>query len=51
MAALTSSTSNPPGIKVPSFEQKQYGSSHSAGLHFNARSVGASVTGAGAAKI
>lgn len=45
---LTSSGSNPPGIRVPSFEQKQYGRSHSAGLHFFARSVGGSVIGAGA---
>lgn len=45
---LTSSGSNPPGINVPSFEHKQNGNSHSAGLHFPAKSVGGSVTGAGA---
>lgn len=45
---LTSSASNPPGIIVPSFEQKQYGNVHSNGSHFFAKSIGASVIGAGA---
>lgn len=45
---LTSSGSNPPGINVPSFEQKQYGKLHSARWHFSAKSVGGSVIGAGA---
>ena len=45
---FTSSGSRPPGIKVPSFEQKQYGSAHSLGLHFTAKSIGGSVIGAGA---
>lgn len=35
-------------MMVPSFEQKQYGNVHSAGSHFFAKSIGASVTGAGA---
>ena len=33
---------------MPSFEQKQYGNTHSAGSHFFAKSTGASVIGAGA---
>lgn len=33
---------------VPSFEQKQYGNVHSARSHFFAKSIGASVSGAGA---
>lgn len=33
---------------MPSFEQKQYGNAHSAGSHFFAKSIGASVIGAGA---
>lgn len=46
----TLSASKPPGICVPSFEQKQYGSWHSSVLHFCALSTGASVTVAGAEK-
>lgn len=45
---LTSSASKPPGITVPSFEQKQYGNVHSARSHFFAKSSGVSVIGAGA---
>lgn len=48
---LTSSGSKPPGITVPSLEQKQYGNVHSSELHFCAKSIGASVGGAGAIKI
>lgn len=48
MEILTSSGAIPPGIRVPSFEQKQYGSSHSARSHFLAKSTGVSVIGAGA---
>lgn len=47
---LTFSGSKPPGIIVPSFEQKQYGNVHSPESHFFAKSVGASVIGAGAVK-
>lgn len=47
-STLTLSGSKPPGIKVPSFEQKQYGSSHWDRSHFVAKSNGASVIGAGA---
>lgn len=46
---LTSSGAKPPGIWVPSLEQKQYGNSHWAESHFLARSIGVSVIGAGAA--
>lgn len=45
---LTSAGSRPPGINVPSLEQKQYGNWHSAGSHFVAKSSGTSVIGAGA---
>lgn len=38
----------PPGIVVPSFEQKQYGNWQAAESHFCARSIGVSVIGAGA---
>lgn len=48
---LTSSASKPPGITVPSFEQKQYGNMHSAGSHFFAKSIGVSVIGAGAGDV
>lgn len=44
----TSSASKPPGIIVPSFEQKQYGNVHASESHFFAKSSGASVIGAGA---
>lgn len=40
----------PPGIVVPSFEQKQYGNWHAAKSHFCAKSIGVSVIGAGAEK-
>lgn len=45
---FTSSAKSPPGINVPSREQKQYGSSQLAGSHLSAKSVGVSVMGAGA---
>lgn len=48
---ITSSGFKPPGIIVPSFEQKQNGKSHSAGLHLTAKSTGGSVIGAGAKKM
>lgn len=48
MQTLTFSGSSLPGIIVPSLEQKQYGSWHSAVSHFFAKSNGASVEGAGA---
>lgn len=47
---FTSSASSPPGIKVPSLEQKQYGNSQFPGSHLFARSTGGSVIGAGAVK-
>lgn len=42
----TCSGSSPPGMRVPSLEQKQYGSWHSDRSHFVAKSNGASVIGA-----
>jgi hypothetical protein len=43
---LTSSGLRSLGILAPSLLQKQYGNSHSAGLHRCALSIGASVIGA-----
>lgn len=47
-AQLTSRGSSSPGIRVPSLEQKQYGNVHLLVSHFNAKSTGSSVIGAGA---
>lgn len=48
---LTFEGSIPPGIIVPSFEQKQCGRSQLPVSHFKAKSIGASVIGAGVVAI